>query len=112
MRRDFDRSGFGATRATARGVSRLRRTGTVTPRSYAGGGTDDRGWGLIASASAHWYSRHPWPVGLRYNYAHTNTSITTQTYQIGFGIRLPQRHRRGGWPEHPQQLSISHRHGF
>jgi hypothetical protein len=52
------------------------------------GVTDQHGWGILGSVAAQWYFRNPWVVELRYNYAHTNNSITTHTALIGFGYQF------------------------
>lgn len=52
------------------------------------GVTDEHGWGVLGSAAARWYFRNPWVFEVRYNYAHTNNSITTHTALIGFGYQF------------------------
>lgn len=52
------------------------------------GATDAHGWGVLGSVAAQWYFRNPWVMELRYNYAHTTTSITTHTALIGFGYQF------------------------
>jgi hypothetical protein len=52
------------------------------------GTTDLHGWGVLGSVAAHWYFRNPWVMEVRYNYAHTNSSITTHTALVGFGYQF------------------------
>jgi hypothetical protein len=52
------------------------------------GVTDAHGWGVLGSLAAQWYLRNPWVMELRYNYAHTTSSITTHTALIGFGYQF------------------------
>jgi hypothetical protein len=76
----------------AAGVGPYRFYDTTIPEGQTES-TDAHGWGVIASAAAHWYFRYPWAAELRYNYTHTNTNITTQTYQIGIGYQFdPSSH--------------------
>ena len=39
--------------------------------------TDAHDWGALFSAAAQWYFRAPWVLEMRYNYARTTTSIST-----------------------------------
>jgi hypothetical protein len=59
---------------------------TIPPGSQVT--TDEHGFGVLGSASINWYFRHPWVVQLRYNYAHTDNNITTNSYQIGIGYEF------------------------
>jgi hypothetical protein len=52
------------------------------------GVTDAHGWGVLGSVAAQWYFRNPWMMELRYNYAHTTSSITTHTALVGFGYQF------------------------
>lgn len=59
------------------------------------GVTDAHGWGVLGSVAAHWYFRNPWVMEVRYNYAHTNNSITTHTALIGFGYQFEHSSHAG-----------------
>jgi hypothetical protein len=59
------------------------------------GVTDAHGWGVLGSVAAHWYFRNPWVMEVRYNYAHTTTSITTHTALIGFGYQFEHSSNAG-----------------
>jgi len=57
--------------------------------------TDLHGWGVMASAMANWYFHYPWVAEARYNYVHTNSSITTNTYLIGLGYQFDPKKGEG-----------------
>ena len=50
--------------------------------------TDAHGWGVLGSVTGNWYFQAPWVMELRYNYAHTTTSISTHTLLVGFGYQF------------------------
>lgn len=69
--------------------------------SSTGAVTDAHDWGVLGSVAAQWYFRAPWVLQLRYNYARTTTSITTDTVLIGIGYQFERAARPG--PEVPAQ---------
>jgi hypothetical protein len=69
------------------------------------GVTDAHGWGVLGSVAAQWYLRNPWVMELRYNYAHTTSSITTHTALIGYGYQF--EHASAAGP-----VSNTQRYGF
>ena len=69
------------------------------------GVTDAHGWGVLGSVAAHWYFRNPWVMELRYNYAHTTSSITTHAALIGFGYQFERSSTAG-------PVWNTHRYGF
>jgi hypothetical protein len=71
----------------------LTSTGTVT---------DAHDWGVLGSVAAHYYFRNPWVMELRYNYAHTSTSIKTHTLLFGFGYQF--EHGASAGPVHNTRL--------
>ena len=59
--------------------------------------TDAHDWGVLGSVAAMWYWRSPWVMQVRYNYARTTTSITTDSLLIGFGYQFEGSTRPGPW---------------
>jgi hypothetical protein len=57
--------------------------------------TDAHDWGVLGSVAAMWYWRSPWVMQVRYNYARTTTSITTDSLLIGFGYQFEGSTRPG-----------------
>jgi hypothetical protein len=57
--------------------------------------TDEHGYGVMLSAAAKWYIRHPWVLELRYNYVRTSTSITTNTLLMGVAYEFESSTRDG-----------------
>ena len=74
------------------GPYRYYDTTYVTP---GGAVTDAHDWGVLGSVAAHWYARTPWVLQLRYNYARTTTSISTDTLLLGVGYQFEGSTRPG-----------------
>ena len=73
--------------------------------SSTGAVTDAHDWGALFSVAAQWYLRAPWVLQLRYNYARTTTSISTNTLQIGIGYQFERSAEPGPVPPSSYQLS-------
>lgn len=71
----------------------------TTYLTSTGAVTDAHDWGVLGSVAAQWYWRAPWVLQLRYNYARTTTSITTDTLLIGFGYQFEAAARPGPVPD-------------
>jgi hypothetical protein len=102
---DHHRDGYSA-QAWLRWLSDTRRlsvsVGAGPYRYYdttyvtaTGASTDAHDWGVLGSLAVHWYFSAPLVLQLRYNYAHTTTSITTDTLLIGLGYQFEGSTRPG-----------------
>jgi hypothetical protein len=80
----------------AGGIGPYRYYDTTSPAGeMSQESTDEHGYGVMYSAAARWYWRHPWLFELRYNHVHTSNSITTDTLLLGFGYEFDAATRGG-----------------
>src|SRR5215831_10847777 len=92
------------------GSRRLALSAGIGPYRYydttylesSGATTDAHDWGALYSVAAHWYFRAPLVFQVRYNYAQTSTSISTNTLLVGVGYQFESAARPG--PVVPAQL--------
>ena len=84
------------TLTLAAGLGPYRYYDTTAPSgNMADESTDEHGYGVMYSAAARWYFRHPWVAELRYNYVHTSENISTDTLLLGFGYEFDPSSRPG-----------------
>lgn len=84
------------------GPYRYYDTTVVTP---SGRVTDAHDWGGLFSVAAQWYFRAPWVLEMRYNYARTTTSISTDSLLLGIGYQFESATAPGPVPPSHYDLS-------
>ena len=99
------------------GIGPYRFYDTTYGSPGVGGVTDVHNWGLLYSAAAQWYFRHPWVLELRYNRSDTQGSIDTDVLQIGIGYQFDPATRSGpvvppasysyAWPERTEVTALA-----
>ncbi len=80
--------------ALSAGIGPFRYYDTTYLES-SGDTTDAHDWGALYSVAAHWYWRAPVVFQVRYNFAQTSTSISTNTLLIGVGYQFESASRPG-----------------
>jgi hypothetical protein len=73
--------------------------------THTGAVTDAHDWGGLLSVAAQWYIRAPVVLQVRYNYARTTTSISTDSLLIGVGYQFERSTAPGPVPPSSYDLS-------
>ncbi len=77
------------------GLGPYRYYDTTTGGAVDGDTTDEHGFGVMYSAGARWYIRHPLVLELRYNHIQFADSIGTDTLLVGVGYEFDPGTRPG-----------------